>query len=78
MREIKIVANPKTGKVSVRNIPDVLTRDEIVVAARWQDAGGVKAFAWTSAQADLSRELGYEPELNSSKKEFEEFLKANW
>jgi hypothetical protein len=77
MREIKVVE--KNGKLAVRNIPDALARGEIIVAARWQDGEGVKAFAQSlHAQKELNNQLGYEPELNSSLDELCIYMMTKW
>lgn len=43
MREIKVVASHEQP-LAVRNVGDQLATGEAVVAARWQDSDGVKAF----------------------------------
>mgnify|MGYP003478404987 CR=1 FL=1 len=76
MREIKIVKNILTGKNSVRNIPDTLGKNEVVVAAAWQD-GEAKTYSLPGFENELKEQAGVSLG-NSSEKELGEFLRSNW
>lgn len=80
-REIKIVKNLDTNEFGVRNIPDAVSKNEMVVAARWQEDGIVRSFA--SLHEGSERFLrdqtdGVPDTMNSSMKDFRTFIEREW
>ncbi len=77
-RNIKITE--KNGEFNVRNISDAVSRNESVMAARWQCGGEIKSFAVTpEAEEELRQQAHVEGvEIQNSDREFYKFLRAGW
>lgn len=79
MREIKVVKTETLGKTSVRNLPDALAVNEIVIAAAWQDGGEVKIFSFAGHENEIFKQIdNYTLSINATEDDFVAYIKRNW
>lgn len=76
-RQIKIVKN-QDGDLNVRGLSDMNSPGEITVAARWQENGEVKSFAWPDYGFLLSKQAGALCPCKESSEDFYSYLSEEY